>query len=67
MTVRSKKKRSNPVAKELGSNQHYRHRIVELRDKDFRLSKKELEKILAEEDDEQRISEDRTVEDSIQQ
>jgi demethoxyubiquinone hydroxylase (CLK1/Coq7/Cat5 family) len=62
--MRSKKKIRNTVAQELRENRHYRHRIVELRDNDFRLSKKELESILEEvrkEEDEHiqdRVSED---------
>lgn len=60
-----KGKRKNPVARELKENRHYRHRIQELKDQDFRLSRKIIaehlatayEEQLREADDEQGVRE----------
>lgn len=47
-----KKRLKNPIAKELRSGA-YRHQIMELRDKDYRISKKDLEEILLEKEQEE--------------
>lgn len=61
---KNKMKKRNPVAREMHENRHYRHRVDQIKRKDYDLSKKELEELIREMEHE-RIQ-DETVGEDIQ-